>query len=207
MFNRKENKDEIENLKVQIRRKEKRDKAKPDFKWIAQIMGISFLISLIFSFGSELVLPNVHVVVGIVVVILFIVLGLVFDMIGVAVTSADEKPFHSMNSRKVRGADIAVSFKKNANKVASFCNDVIGDICGIVSGSAGAMIALSISSTLNIDKFIISLLVTAIIAALTIGGKAIGKSYAINKSNLILYRFAKFISYFYSTKNKWLQKY
>jgi len=200
MFKRKETRDEVENLKVQIRRKEKRDKAKPDIKWIIEIMSISFLISLVFSFASELILPNVHVIIGIVVVILFVIAGLIFDMIGVAVTSADEKPFHSMNSRKVRGADIAVMFKKNANKVASFCNDVIGDICGIVSGSAGAMIAISLADTLNIDKFIISLIVTAVIAALTIGGKAIGKSYAINKSNLILYEFAKFISYFYNSK-------
>lgn len=200
MFKRKEIRDEVENLKVQIRRKEKRDKARPDVKWIAEIMIISFVISLIFSFASELILPNVHVILGIVIVILFIIAGLIFDMVGVAVTSADEKPFHSMNSRKVRGADIAVLFKKNANKVASFCNDVIGDICGIVSGSAGAMIAVSLADTLNIDKFIISLLVTALIAALTIGGKAIGKSYAINKSNLILYEFAKLISYFYKIK-------
>ena len=200
MGNKKQIRDEVENLKVQIRRKEKRDKAKPDVKWIVQIMVISFAISLVFSFASEMTLPNVHVVVGVLVVILFIILGLLFDMIGVAVTSADEKPFHSMNSRKVKGADIAVKFKKNADKVSSFCNDVIGDICGIVSGSAGAMIALSLSETLNIDKFIISLFVTAFIAALTIGGKAMGKSFAINKSNLILYEFAKFISYFYKPK-------
>ena len=200
MLKRKEVRDEVENLKVQIRRKEKRNKEKPDMKWIIEIMVISFLISLVFSFASELVLPNVHVILGIIIVILFVFLGLIFDMVGVAVTSADEKPFHSMNSRKVKGADIAVLFKKNANKVASFCNDVIGDICGIVSGSAGAMIAISLANTLNIDKFIISLLVTAVIASLTIGWKAIGKSYAINKSNLILYEFAKLISYFYKPK-------
>lgn len=200
MSSRKEQRDEEKNLKIQIRRSEKRNKEKPDIKWIIEIMTISFAISLIFSFASEMTLPNVPVMIGIVIVILFIILGLVFDMIGVAVTSADEKPFHSMNSRKVKGADIAVIFKKNADKVASFCNDVIGDICGIVSGSAGAMIAFSLATSLHIDKFIVSLLVTAFIAALTIGGKAMGKSYAINKSNLILYKFAKFISYFYKPK-------
>lgn len=200
MYSKKEIQDEVRNLKVQIRRKEKKDKAKPDVKWIIKIMVISFVISMLFSFASELALPNVHIIIGIIIVILFIFLGIVFDMIGVAVTSSDEKPFHSMNSRKVRGADIAVKLKKNADKVSSFCNDVIGDICGIVSGSAGALIALTLSNLLHIDKFLISLIVTAIIASLTIGGKAIGKSYAINKSNLILYEFAKFISYFYKIK-------
>ena len=44
------------------------------------------------------------------------------------------------------------------------------------------------------NKFIISLVVTATVASLTISGKAIGKSYAINKSNLILYKFSKSVS-------------
>ena len=45
--------------------------------------------------------------------------------------------YHAMSSKKIKGAKKAVSFKKNADKVSSFCNDVIGDICGIISGSAG----------------------------------------------------------------------
>lgn len=200
MIMQKEVKEEIKNLKVQIRRKEKKNTAKPDFKWILTIMILSFVISLIFSLASEIALPNVPVIVGIIIVILFILLGILFDMVGVAVTSAEEKPFHSMNARKVPGANVAVKFKKNADKVSSFCNDVIGDICGIISGSAGAMIALSIAYALNINKFVISLLVTALIASLTISGKAIGKSYAINKSNLILYEFSKIVSYFYRPK-------
>ena len=36
-----------------------------------------------------------------------------------------------------------------------------------------------------------------LISALTIGGKAMGKSFAINKSDIILYGFAKFVSTFY----------
>ena len=123
-------------------------------------------------------------------------------MIGVAVTSADEKPFHSMSARKVKGANIAVMFKKNADKVSSFCNDVIGDICGIISGSAGVIIATFLANTFEINIFIVTLLVTAIIAALTIGGKALGKSIAINKSNYILYEFSKLVSHFYKKKNR-----
>lgn len=191
---------EIENLKVQIRRKEKKSKERPDFKWIFKIMALAFVISITFSFISETILPNVNVVIGILLVIIFILLGVIFDMIGVSVTSADEKPFHSMNSRKVKGAGVAVKFKKSADKVSSFCNDVIGDICGIVSGSAGAIIAIALANSLHVDKFVITLVVTALIASLTIGGKALGKSYAINKSNLILYKFAKFISNFYKVK-------
>ena len=120
----------------------------------------------------------------------------IIDIIGVAVTSADEKIFHSMSARKVKGAKLAVKFKKNADKLSSFCNDVIGDVCGIISGSAGAIIAATLSVKFSLSAFLVSLIVTASIAALTIGGKAMGKSIAINKSNIILYRFAKFISIF-----------
>ena len=200
MEDKKQVKNEIENLKVQIRRKEKKSKERPDFKWIFKIMALAFVISITFSFISETVLPNVNVIIGILLVIIFILLGVIFDMIGVSVTSADEKPFHSMNSRKVKGAGVAVKFKKSADKVSSFCNDVIGDICGIVSGSAGTIIAIALANSLHVDKFVITLIVTALIASLTIGGKALGKSYAINKSNLILYKFAKFISNFYKVK-------
>ena len=62
-----------------------------------------------------------------------------FDMIGVAVTAADEQVFHSMAAKKIRGAKLAVKFKKNADKLSSFCKDVIGDICGNLVVSNGAI--------------------------------------------------------------------
>lgn len=192
-------KDEIKSLKTQLRKKKK---SLINYNWIIKITLIAFTMSLVFSLASESIIPNVDVIVGIIILITFILIGILFDMIGVAVTSADEKPFHSMNSRRVRGANVAVLFKKNADKLSSFCNDVIGDICGIISGSAGGIIALKLANSINQDKFIITLLITAVIAALTIGGKALGKSYAINKSNYILYEFSKVVSYFYNPKNK-----
>ena len=189
---------EIRNLKIIERRKEKKEIV--DKKWILIILLLSFTISFSLSFISETTLPNINIVPGIIIVILFILLGILFDMIGVAVTVADEKIFHSMNSRKVKGADVAVLFKKNSDKVASFCNDVIGDIAGVITGAAGITISIKLSQVLNINVFIITLITTAIIASFTISGKALGKSYAINKSDLILFKFSKFISNFYKIK-------
>lgn len=191
---------ELRNLKVQIRRSEKVKKEKADGKWILEIFLLAFFISLFMSFLSEVTLPKVPLYIGIILVVFFILLGVLFDMIGVAVTASTEKVFHSMNARRVKGANIAVKFKKSADKVASFCNDVIGDICGVISGSAGVTIALSLSEKFHINVFIVTLIVTALIAALTIGGKAIGKSFAINKANIILYKFSKFVSIFYKIK-------
>ncbi len=187
---------EITNLKKIEKKKEKISKKLVNWNWIIKITVLAFMISFMFSGISELSIPNVNIMIGIILVIIFIGIGVLFDMIGVAVTAADEKVFHSMNSRKVKGAKLAVTFKKNADKVASFCNDVIGDICGIISGSAGAIIAATITSNLHVNALIVTLLVTSIIAALTIGGKALGKSFAINKSEIILFRFSKFLSLF-----------
>ena len=176
--------------------KKNNKKSNTDYNWIIKITVLAFIISLVFSFVSETTLPNTGLFLGIVLVFVFIILGVIFDMIGVSVTSSDESKFHSMSARKVRGAKTAVMFKKNAEKVSSFCNDVIGDVCGIISGSAGAIIAATISVKFSLNAFLVSLVVTSIIAALTIGGKALGKSFAINKSNIILYRFAKTIALF-----------
>ena len=194
------NKLELLNLKVQTRRKELKNKEKVDTFWIIKIVLITFIVALTFAIISETIIPNVNTLFGVVILIIFIVLGVVFDMIGVAVTASDIVPFNSMASRKVKCANVAVKLKKNADKVSSFCNDVIGDICGVISGSVGVIIADSISKATSIENLYVSLFVPAIIASITIGSKAICKSFAINKSNIILYKFSKFIYIFYKGK-------
>jgi CBS domain containing-hemolysin-like protein len=158
---------------------------------------MAFVISFSLSFVSQMTIPNLSVFWGILITLIFILIGIIFDIVGVSVTSADEKVFHSMNSRQVKGAKVAVKFKKNADKVASFCNDVIGDICGIISGASASAVSISLATSFGWNLLVVSLTVAAIVASLTIGGKACGKSFAINKSDVILYEFAKFISFFY----------
>lgn len=167
--------------------------------WIIKITLITFIISLIFSSISESLIPNLNIIFGIVIVIVFILIGVIFDMIGVAITvsSANEVPFHAKSAKKVKGAKTAVKLLKNADKLSSFCNDVIGDICGILSGSAGITIATIIINKFNFNSLLVSLLVTSIIASLTIGGKALGKAVAIKNSTEIVYSFSKFVSNFY----------
>lgn len=191
---------ELYNLKVQTRRKEKIKKELINKKWVTLIIIISFSISFLLSFISETTIPNLSLFLGLIVTLLFVLIGILFDIIGVSVTTADKKVFHSMNSRKVKGADIAVKFIKNSDKVSSFCCDVIGDICGVISGSAAITISTLIQKTVNGNQLLITLMVTAMISSLTIGGKAIGKSFAINKCNIILYEFSKFVSIFYKVK-------
>lgn len=196
MFKKKKN-EELENLIVQTRRKEKVKKEYVDVKWIVKIVVMAFVISFSLSFVSQMTIPNLNIWIGILITLLFIVIGIIFDIIGVAVNSADEKVFHSMNARQVRGANVAVKFKKNADKVSSFCNDVIGDICGIISGAAATTIAACLANVMKADLLFVNLTIAAIVASLTIGGKAMGKSFAMNKSDIILYEFAKIVSVFY----------
>ena len=196
-FKKNDEKEELKNLLVQNRRKEKVKKEKVNVKWIAQIALISFTISFGLSFVSEIVIPNLSVVWGILLTLAFVFIGILFDIVGVAVTGADEKVFHSMNSRQVKGSKVALLFKKNADKVSSFCCDVIGDICGIVSGASASAVSVGLAATFNWNLLLVSLTVAAVVASLTIGGKACGKSFAINKSDVILYEFAKIISIFY----------
>ena len=117
-------------------------------------------------------------------------------MIGVAITAAEEKSFHSMASKRVKGSTHSVKLLKNSDKLASICNDVVGDVCGVVSGSAGVLVANTLADIINANKSLTVLITTAVIASLTITGKACGKSIAIKNSEKITFRVGKFLSIF-----------
>ena len=161
-------KNELENLIEVTKKKEKVKKEHVDKKWIATVVIVAFLTSFTLSFISEMTIPNLSLWLGILVTLFFIFLGIFFDIIGVSVTTADEAVFHSMSSRKVKGANVAVKFKKNADKVSSFCCDVIGDVCGIISGAAGTTIAAILVTQFKFNTLFTSITVAAIIASITI---------------------------------------
>lgn len=186
-----------EKYSKKVNKKPVKNRKLVDYKWIITVTLLAFFISLIFSLFSEGVISNANSVVAITIILLFIGIGIMFDMVGIAITVADIKTFNSMASKQVKGAKLAIKLIKNSEKASSFCNDVIGDICGIISGSAGVALANIIATNFNFNPLIVSLLITAIIAALTIGGKAMGKATAINKSTLILFRFSQVIANFY----------
>ena len=148
---------------------------------------IAVTLSAALSFASDQALDGAGLVVAFAVLLAFILLGIVFDVIGVSVTAADEKPFHSMAARKTPGAREALNLIRKADKVSSFCNDVVGDICGIISGSTGAVIVVQMQAAFSFLPMVVtSLAVTALTSGLTIGGKALGKSFAIAKSTAVL---------------------
>ena len=121
-------------------------------------------------------------------------------MIGVAVTSADSAPISAMASKKIRGAKEALNILKSADKYSSFFCDIIGDACGIICGAIGASLVALIAINGNIEKVLIGAGVSALIAALTVFGKAVGKSIAVVHANGIVMRVGKFFSIFKRSK-------
>jgi CBS domain containing-hemolysin-like protein len=141
-----------------------------------------------------MLLKKVNILVAFIILIFIIVTGIIFDVIGVAVTAADEIPFHAMASKKIKGARIAIKLIRNADRTSSICNDVVGDVCGIVSGSIGFLIVNKIKMNFpDVNANIITTFIGVLIGAFTIGGKSMGKNLAINKSNDILFRVCKII--------------
>ena len=161
--------------------------ARPDFRWIALIFLTTVLISALMSFVSSNLLEGAGLALSFLILICIVLTGILFDIIGVAVTAADEVPFHAMASRKVPEAEDALRLIRNAGKVSSFCNDVIGDICGVISGSAAAVIAARVLIlSKSKSEIFITLLLSAVVSGVTVGGKACGKSLAMNSSTAVV---------------------
>ena len=165
--------------------------------WVGLITVISFALSVVMSYISNEALASAGTILSFAVLLLFSALGIVFDMIGVASTSATEKEFHSMAAHRVRGAREAVWMVRNAEKVSSICNDVVGDICGIVSGATGAVIVARLQKGLDLESVLISVGVTALICGATIGGKALGKPFAMNQSKRVVHLAGRFLHLFH----------
>ena len=165
----------------------KREKRK-NVQWVVSIFCVTILISGVISLVSDEVMANSSDVTAFCILLAIIFLGILFDIIGMAVATADEKPFHSMAARKVPGAHEAIRLLRNAERVSSICNDVVGDICGVVSGSASATIAALILTNVDLDwPRGVSLIMSALVAGLTVGGKAIGKTIAVKSCTQIVH--------------------
>ncbi|MRH43173.1 hypothetical protein GH741_10825 [Aquibacillus halophilus] len=169
-------------------------------KFSLGIAVITFVLAAIFSVVSSSILGGVVWIIGLLIVLLIVLIGVFFDMLGIAATAADEVPFHAMAAEKVSGSKQAIVIVRNADRFASFCNDVIGDISGIVSGTATAIVVLQVADGFGQSdgssfQIVTSVVLTSLVAALTVGGKAIGKYLAINSSTNIIFFVGKTIAF------------
>lgn len=174
------------------RAKKERNKT---IRWVVTISLVTFFVSGVISLISDQIMSVSGIVTSFVILLMIVLLGILSDMIGLAVTSADESPFHSMAARKVYGAQEAIRLLRNAERVSSICNDVVGDICGVVSGAAAA----TISAQLLLDfefawPSMVGLIMSACVSSLTVCGKAIAKTFALRSSTSIVHFAGKVIA-------------
>ncbi len=176
-------------------------------RWVVLIFFVTILVSGTISLVSEEIMDGSSIFTAFLILLLIVLVGIIFDVIGVAVTSANEAPFHAMAARKVPGAKEAINLLRQAERVSSICNDVVGDICGVVSGSASATIATQLLLQTEVSwPRLVGLLMSALVAGLTVGGKAAGKTFAVNSSTTIVHFTGKVLYYLHNLPNLFTNK-
>ena len=184
----------------------KRERNK-NIKGVVTIFFVTIFISGTISLISDAIMEVSGTLLAFLILLVIILIGIVFDIVGMAVATADEKPFHSMAARKVAGAQESIRLLRNAERVSSICNDVVGDICGVVSGSASATIAAQLLKNFDFSwPQIVSLLMSALAAGLTVGGKAVGKTIAVNSCTEIVHFAGKLIHNFRKIPKRFRKK-
>ena len=169
---------------------------KTNYKWIFTVFLLSFLLAMFFTFIAETVISNVSLIIGIVITLIIVFIGIICDMVGVAISTVKTEPFNAMASKKICEAKTALMLIKNKDKVSSIFCDVIGDVCGVITGSTGAAIIVGIVSLSHANTIIVSLIIMGLLSTITITGKAIGKNIAMRNSTSIIRTVAKVISLF-----------
>ena len=169
---------------------------KTDYKWILSVFLLSFFLAMFFTFISETVISNVSLILGIIITLVIVFIGIICDMVGVAISTVQVEPFNAMASKKVREAKTALMLIKNKDKVSSIFCDVVGDVCGVITGSAGAAIIASIIVKSNINILLVSMIIMGLLSTITITGKAVGKNIAMRNSTTIIRTVAKILSIF-----------
>ena len=181
--------------------KNKTKKDSSEIKWFIIVAILSFVLSIFFSFISAVTISKLAIVPAIIMLLLVILIGVLFDLVGVAVTVAKESDFNAMASKKIPGAQTSIKLIKNSGKVANFCADVIGDIAGVLSGAISALISLKITQHFNME-FDLQFIISALVASLTIGGKALGKGIAQRNSTPIIKVVGKVLKLFGNENKK-----
>ncbi len=157
---------------------------------------MTFFIAVAVSSVSQTQVQYVSLPMAVIILLVIIIVGVLADMVGVAATVAREEPFNARAAKKVYGAKWALYLSRNGDKVASLMCDIIGDICGTISGAVGAVMAIKLVNLYGVSNFFTSLIIIGLASALTVGGKAFFKYYGIKNSNEIIFLSGKLLASF-----------
>lgn len=154
----------------------------------------TFFCACLISLVSTFVLANMESFwLGFTVLMLVVLIGVFFDIIGTAVSVCGKTHLNAKASRKIPGAKKALLLTRNASRVANICNDVIGDVCGTVSGGIGTALAAVLTTSGGTRGLLISVGIAGCIAAITVAGKALGKGFAIDKADDIIFNVGRIL--------------
>ncbi len=179
--------------------KRKKNKKRSKYSWLIwgiSVFFMSFALTVVFSFITEVAVKDSAAAICVTVLLVLLVLNIGCDVLANAIISCSPESYHAMASKKIKGAKRAVTLCRNSEKLSSIFADVIGDICGIVSGAAGTALVVHIAVAGTAGELIASIGVSAAIGAFTVGGKAIFKNFAIKFNRQIVFGFAKFTTFF-----------
>lgn len=176
---------------MKYHKKRKDDDNENNLKWIFTVLILTFVMSIFFSYISTISIEKLDVIPAIILLLFVILIGIFFDIIGVAVTIAKEHNFHAKAAKKITGAKNAIKLIRSSAKVSNFCADVIGDIAGVISGALSAIISLKLISNFGINENL-QFIISALVASLTVSGKAFGKTIAKKYSYEIVDMISKF---------------
>ncbi len=163
---------------------------------VLKVLIWTFTATVAFAFVSESVVRRMEAI-GLAVFLLLIIImvNIAFDIVGTAATAATEAPLNAMAARKVTGAQEGLHLVKNADKVANFANDVIGDVAGTVAGALGiTLMSRALLAWPGTSELWLNILMTASIASLTVAGKAMGKRVAVTQANQVVFLAGRIIA-------------
>ena len=165
-----------------------------NFKESLLITVFTFALTIVVALLSYSCIESISFFPAVIILVIIIFIGVISDMVGIAAAAAEEEPFHAKASKKVFGAKKGLFLVRNANRVSNFMCDIIGDICGIISGSLGIVIVVKMASNWQVPKSWLDLFILSLIASLTVGGKSFLKSYGIKKANEIILLVGKILA-------------
>lgn len=147
----------------------------------------AFLLSFVMNAAFEGVSQGISLGVGIPLTLSVVGLGVVSDGLGVASARAKEGPLLSMASRRVVGAREALWFVRNAAKVSSVCNDVLGDVAATISGALAVAVSLGVQAAYpETSGLLVTSAAVSLASALSVGGKALFKPVALKYAESII---------------------
>ncbi|MDI6870032.1 MAG: hypothetical protein QME79_01515 [Bacillota bacterium] len=166
---------------------------------LRKLLGMGFwtlLIALGVAFVSHAVITKVGLLPAFSLLVAIILFNVGADIIGTAATAAGEPPFHAMAANRVPGAREAIYLVRHADRVANVANDLLGDVFGTISGAVGAAIVVRLVAAWEAPETLVSAFLLALIAAVTVGGKAAAKTMAIRRANEVIFLLGRFFHRF-----------